>query len=160
MTREERMEQMRNCKHCFAKIEDGYYFGDVFRSSRNECILCGASNRNRQRESIFYAQYNQEYSPEYEYYFAELPMAVDNYPKLSDEKIGTEFPYLIYQSARKLDIVPEYDGTEMNNQAIALVLAVCGVITEMNNLDLETDEGLELLFMYYNEGKLYKKTIK
>ena len=159
MTRDERLKQLRNCKHCFVCIKNCYYFDWQFKESINECILCGTNNRNHEKEVALYNHIGQDFTPEYQCY-RELPMAPYHYPQLSKEPIEIKNPYLIYQSARKLGIVPEYDGTEETKNQISKFLYDCETIIYKNKLDLETEEGLELLFFYYLEGKEYKKVIK
>ena len=161
-SREEKLEQIRNCKHVFARISDPYFCGSDYRESVNECILCGTTNKNMYNELYYWRTYGVELSPEYAYYLHELDSKAYLYHLLGRCLIGTNYPYIIYQAALKENLVPEYDGSEKNEEIIVNVIKKMGKIAFIHHLDLKVESNIEKLLRLYDEEKTkeYKKIIK
>ena len=160
MTREEKLERIRNCKHVFAVIEEGHFWGGQYCPAVEECILCGTTNKNELEELHYWSTYKMELTPEFQYYFHEIDSSTYRFHFLGRQVIDTKYPYLLYQSALKVGLVPYADGTDETSNIIADILTKLASVEKENNLDLNNEENLELLFYYYNISKEYKKNIK
>lgn len=167
MTEKEMEEKIKNCDHhVYAIIKHGFVFNGDYHHPVIECIKCGLTNKNveRDKKRSLYEDFNfrsveTRLFRNYAFFLDKKDYDDANY--ISERQIGTYYPSAIFEIAKQVCLSLDIDSKECYPM-IEKVMNDLSEIAQNNNLTLTKEEDInELISIYSNEkDKTYKKQIK